>query len=106
MNREAPDQTLVREQQFADLVSSLLERIQVGEQLDLQVTTAQHPEFADDLRDIWGTLIVTDVAASEARQFSVVHPDDETEAVAEPNKFNLPRDIGGRVEGAWLNSAW
>lgn len=94
MNREAPDQTLVREQQFADLVSSLLERIQVGEQLDLQVTTAQHPEFAEDLRDIWGTLIVTDVAASEARQFSVVHPDDETEAVAEPNKFNLPRDIG------------
>ncbi len=100
MNSKSPEIDLDREQRFADLVSSLLERFQGGEQLVFQQVAELHPEFASDLREIWGTLIVTDVAALEARL-----SDDESrsasrsrssssDASPQASKFNLPRDIG------------
>lgn len=100
MNSKSPEIDLDREQRFADLVSNLLERFQQGEQLQFQQVAIQHPDFASDLREIWGTLIVTDVAAFEARlskdesQMSSASKLGVGDTQQEASKFNLPRDIG------------
>ena len=94
MNPESPEQALEREQMFADLVSSLLEEIHRGEVVDLQKTISENPEFEADLREIWGTLVVTDVAALEARHSSDMGEGRAGEYSNESFSGNLPREIG------------
>jgi len=54
-----------REQELATLVTQLADRMQNGEQLDLEKECKRHPDFADDLRDLWGMLVVTRAAGEE-----------------------------------------
>ena len=53
------------EQELANIVSRLADRMQAGEKLDLEQECRNHPEFADDLRDLWGMLVVTEAAGQE-----------------------------------------
>jgi eukaryotic-like serine/threonine-protein kinase len=88
----ARDASTEHEEQFALLVSSLLDRIQTGENLDLSSVVTKHPKFAEDLHEIWGTLIVADAAAIDARSaigLQSIIP-DRTRNLA----TNLPRTIG------------
>jgi serine/threonine protein kinase len=86
------DEQTEYEEQFAILVSSLLDRMHRGEHLDLASVVAEHAKFSQDLNEIWGTLVVADAAASEARSVAgdsqpIV---DRTRSLAN----NLPRTIG------------
>lgn len=80
------------EEHLAIVVSSLLDRLQSGEKLDFDVIAAQFPDLINDLREIWGTLVVADAAALEARTTSGNSQSgiDRTSSLA----TNLPRTIG------------
>jgi serine/threonine-protein kinase len=54
------------EQQLAELVSELTDRAQRGEQVDLEKVCQQHPQFAHELRYLWGTVLVTEAIGSRA----------------------------------------
>lgn len=54
-----------REAELAALVSNLAERMLGGEEIDFESVCAEHAEFGDDLRDIWGTLVVTNAVAKD-----------------------------------------
>lgn len=54
------------EQQLAELVSELTDRAQRGEQVDLEKVCQQHPQFAHELRYLWGTVLVTEAIGSRS----------------------------------------
>ena len=56
-----------KETELAELISQLVDRIQGGEQLEFETICAQFPQYQEDLREIWGTLIVTDAVAAGVR---------------------------------------
>ncbi len=59
--------TDAHEQELADLVSALTDRMQGGELLSLEDVCSQHPAHAQELRQIWGAIMVTDAVAAFAR---------------------------------------
>ena len=59
------------ESQLASLVCSLADRLQAGESLSFPAICKQHPEFAEELKEIWGALVVTDAVAATLRSSSV-----------------------------------
>ncbi|MCR9292277.1 MAG: serine/threonine protein kinase, partial [bacterium] len=61
------DEASQQEMRFAEIVSNLADRIQSGEVLSFSEVCQQHPEFREQLQEIWGTLIVTDAIAASAR---------------------------------------
>jgi eukaryotic-like serine/threonine-protein kinase len=67
------------EERLALLVSHIADRIQAGEPLSFTAVCASHPEFADELKEIWGALVVTDAVACKLRQ-SLTATSDSTSA--------------------------
>ena len=55
----------VAEEALAILVTQLADQVTNGETPDLETVCRQHPQFESDLRELWGTLIVTHAAAKE-----------------------------------------
>ena len=56
------------EQEFAEIVTSFADRAIRGEVLELEQACIEHPKFENDLRDLWGTIVIAKVAADEQRQ--------------------------------------
>ena len=56
------------EEGLAVLLTGYADRAIAGESLDLESACRQHPEFADDLRELWGTVVVTGAAGQHQRQ--------------------------------------
>lgn len=61
-------ENLEDEEQFALLVSELADRIQAGEELDFESICKEHTEYSEELREIWGTLVITDAVAAGVRE--------------------------------------
>ncbi len=53
------------EQELANLITQLADRMQNGDQPDLEEECERYPRFADELRELWGVLIVTRAAGQE-----------------------------------------
>lgn len=66
-NNNQPE-NLEDEEQFALLVSELADRIQAGEELDFESICLEHSEYSEELREIWGTLVITDAVAAGVRE--------------------------------------
>ncbi|MDX1947817.1 MAG: serine/threonine-protein kinase [Pirellulaceae bacterium] len=60
--------TTQHEEQLALVVSDLSDRIQRGEQVDLESECRKHPELANDLRELWGVIVVAKAAGSHSAQ--------------------------------------
>ncbi len=77
------------EQALAVLVTELADRANRGDTPSLEKVCKEHPEFEADLRELWGTIIVTDAAAKE----------HISEAESLPHEFaqqlDLPCEFGG-----------
>ena len=56
------------EQEFAKIVTDYADRAIRGETLELEEACKTHPVFEKDLRDLWGTIVLTKVAADEQRK--------------------------------------
>ena len=55
------------EQQLAELVSELADRFQQGEVIELESVCIKHPQFADELREVWGMIAVTDAVGKKKK---------------------------------------
>ncbi len=51
---------------LAELISHLADRVRAGECISLDQVLATYPQFADDLRTLWGTLMVVHTAGTQA----------------------------------------
>jgi len=76
------------EMRLAVLVTELADQANQGKQVSLEEACLQNPEFETDLRELWGTIIVTEAAAKEQSQFS-----SSTRELAIP-QLELPCDFG------------
>lgn len=80
------------EQELANLITNLADRINNGDQVELEKTCRQHPTFESDLRDLWGTIAVTRAAADEMASKSFTG-DADTRIPG----LEVPYDLGSYV---------
>ena len=83
---------LERDQRFANLLTALMDSAGSEQELDLEATCNEHPEFAEELREIWGTVQVTRAAGTLSS--AVI---DQQNLPARHQQLDLPVDIGSYV---------
>lgn len=69
---DTPEKSEAYEQDLANLITKLADRVNSGDRVELEKTCQDYPMFEQDLRDLWGTIVVTRAAADEmaSRSFS------------------------------------
>ncbi len=77
-----------REQQLALLLTELTDRVQRGAWIDLEKECCRHPDLADELRELWGTVLVANAIGSHASSTPIM-PAAGLDGVAE-----LPGRLG------------
>ena len=50
---------------LAELLGEMSEAARQGEDVDIEVHCQQYPELADELRELWGMLLVADIAGND-----------------------------------------
>ncbi len=63
------------DQKLADLLAELTDAVCRGEPVDFDATCRQHPELADELRNLWGAVLVTDTAATSQEELPATSDD-------------------------------
>lgn len=56
--------TTDREQRLANVLADVTDSVCRGEVIDFDAVCLQHPDLADELRNLWGALLVTDTAGA------------------------------------------
>ena len=64
MNSEKPDSAADRDQRIAVILSDVADAICQGELVDLEIICGENPDLADEIRQLWGALLVTDTAGA------------------------------------------
>ncbi len=82
---------LVYEQHLAELVAVICDRISQGDELELEEVCREHPEYEVDLRDLWGTILLTQSIGIDAPKGAAI----DTSAAASRPLFELPYRMGG-----------
>jgi len=83
------DQT---DQQLAELLDDLTLRVQRGEAVDLDVVSREHPHLADDLKEVWGAVMLADAVALNV---SITDPSSSEEPMPEKlSQLKLPLRFG------------
>ena len=62
---DSKDPDSLYEQELANLITDIGDRIAGGEEVKLEKIYEAHPEYADDIRELMGTLMVTQAAGSK-----------------------------------------
>jgi serine/threonine-protein kinase len=98
----APEAASPRDERLAVLANRLADELRCGSLPDVEAVIRQNPDLADDLRELWATMLVTDcVAAGVSRHASasaapsgahVTSPFPGTPAGSEPDS---PREADG-----------
>ena len=91
---ETPTSQSDHDQRLADKLAELTDAICRGETVDFDTVCDQHPDLADDLRGLWGAVLVTDTAGAVAdevpRSASATSSDSSTNL----RGLTLPATIG------------
>lgn len=87
MSNLSPDE----EQRLANILSDLTDAICRGDEVDFDAVCRQHPELAEDLRQLWGAVLVTDTAGTA--QSETPRSDDSSDARCW-QRLSLPTTIG------------
>ena len=69
--------SLAQEERLALKVSELTDRVQGGEEIDLEAECRKHPELAKDLRELWGVIVVARAAGSHSAVLPVTTPPEK-----------------------------
>src|SRR5436309_15854443 len=60
---------------LAELLDAFTQQMRAGEQPDIEAAIREHPELADELRELWGAVMVADaVAAHSSRNSQALDP--------------------------------
>ena len=80
------------DQSLGNLITELADRSNAGDKVELEAACKKYPQFESDLRDLWGTIVVTRAAADEmaTRSFS---PDSDIRIPG----LEVPYDLGKYV---------
>ncbi len=77
------------EERLAELLADLTDAVGRGEAVDIDAVCRDHPELADELRELWGTVLVADAAGSHS------HDSDSDDGPDAPSTvFDLPCRFG------------
>jgi serine/threonine-protein kinase len=84
---------LAREQRLAGLLDELTRQLRQGQRPDVESVARQHPDLADELRDLWAAVQVAEVFArpSPDGEETALHPDI---LYPGPEPAGLPRSFG------------
>jgi serine/threonine-protein kinase len=85
------------EQELAELIASISDRIIAGEVILLEDAVRTYPRFADDLRELWGVIVVTQAAGHEQRNILADEIDRQIiglELPFELGDYLLQKEIG------------
>ncbi len=61
-----PPTSLEHDERLALLLADLTDQVHAGQPVDLPQVCAEHPELADELRELWGAVMLADAAGSHA----------------------------------------
>ena len=86
MSSEEPSD---RDARLACLLAELTDRAQKGEQVDMDAVCQRHEDLADELRGLWGAVLVADAVGSGSRPADTAALPDVPAAV-----FDLPHRLG------------
>src|SRR5437868_834197 len=76
---------------LAELLSRLTDRVQRGERVDLEAECKSHPEFAADLRELWGAVLVAQAIGSHSQD---IEPTIPLTRDSPSGSFELPSRFG------------
>ncbi|WDI44169.1 serine/threonine protein kinase [Bremerella sp. P1] len=80
------------DEQLAELLDELTQRVQRGEAVDLEVVTREHPHLAEDLKEVWGAVMLADAVALNV---SITAPGEDEEPIPEKlSQLKLPLRFG------------
>ena len=82
------------EERLAEIFSELTDRIQLGEQVELAIECEKHPAFAADLKELWGTVLVTHAIGSSMNSGSLSSAGAPNPAIV---AIDLPANFGHYV---------
>jgi serine/threonine-protein kinase len=89
-----------REERLARLVSGLTDRVQRGEPVDLESECQKHADFASDLRELWGVIVLAHAAGSNSigvpPTLPLAHefPSDSFRLPAQFGDYELQQELG------------
>ena len=56
-----------RDQRLAELLTQLSDRLRAGETIEVEAVCSAHPDLADELRQLWGAVLIADAVGSSSR---------------------------------------
>jgi serine/threonine protein kinase len=66
MTVNVDEEAELRDQRLAEIISSVADGVTTGELVDLENLCVANPDLADELRRLWGTILITDTAGMAA----------------------------------------
>lgn len=82
-----------RDERLAGLLTRLSEEQRSGNNVDLAAVSAEHPDLADELRDLWAVAQFADLARQGDKQQTLPYrPESSTDTDLSPS--SLPRNFG------------
>jgi serine/threonine-protein kinase len=86
-----------REARLAMIFAELMDQVQRGEEVDLGTACTQHPDFQEELRQLWGTVMVTQAVGREHQHVQPSQPGVMAPPLELPSQFGeymLLEEIG------------
>jgi hypothetical protein len=97
VNRDVHESSLnvtaddARDRELANVLDELTQRVALGEAVDVEAVGRQHPEFADELRELWGAVMVANAVGLHA---STVDSSENLTGSMASVQFDLPCQFG------------
>ena len=95
-----------QDERLAQLLSELADRVQRGESVELERVCESHPDLANELRFLWGAVVVSAAAGSGARLEAdrQAPPDDPRQPRAPDGGAYLRGDAERESEGSFIGA--
>ncbi len=86
---ETPPVSTELEIRLAELLGEMSEAARQGEDVDVEIHCQQYPELAEELRELWGMLLVADIAGNDLEATTLMDDSDQSQFL-----FELPCQFG------------
>jgi len=100
------DEARTHDQYLADVLAELTDKVCQGQVVDFHAICEQHPTLANDLKQLWGAVLVTDTAGTAYDEAPMVPdvPDIAEDSSSRWRSLRLPTTIGDfdLLEWAWF----